>query len=455
MQNKNTKIVLSNIHITMIFNLCVWILFFSFFYGYAYYIKTTIAKPLSTLDNARFEGVSQSLFDRSGSHPLDWDESILPTTKPYIHAKSVIIIDLNTGSILYENNADEVIPPASMTKVAAMYVVFEEIESGRISLSDYVPLPPEAWSINAPPESSLMFLGAGHTVTLQEVLLGLNISSGNDAAVAVANYVSGSMEQFIERMNEVVLEAGLTQTRFFDSSGYSAKNTTTAREFAKFARLYVEKYPETLELFHTVPQIAYPQEHNLPPSRIGLDFPIVQKNTNPTIGVIDGVTGLKTGFIDESGFNLSLTVERGNTSILSVIMGGPGRNSREGQAYRLEDSISIVDYAYSHFKTAGYETSLAISIPVLGGKENAVLAREAWHTGVTVPASAQNLSRTVETPAYAESPVRIGDVLGYAVYTADNVEVQKVPLLADRTIEKSISLYPIEYLLGLTLSRKQ
>ncbi len=442
-----------HIRLPVIFNIIFWTIFFSSFYSYINYLQNAIAEPLSTLDNARFEGISQSLYDRSSSQPLEWDESILPTSAPYIHAKSVIIIDLNTGSILYENNADEVIPPASMTKVAAMYVVFEEIESGRISLSDYVPLPPEAWSINAPPESSLMFLGAGHIVTLQEVLLGLNISSGNDAAVAVASYVSGSMERFIERMNEVVQEAGLTQTRFFDSSGYSAKNTTTAREFAKFARLYVEKYPETLTLFHTVPQIAYPQEHNLPPSRIGLDFPIVQKNTNPTIGVIEGVTGLKTGFIDESGFNLSLTVERDAMSILSVIMGGPGRNSREGQAYRLEDSISIVDYAYSNFQTAGYNTMVQLTLPVLNGTEKLLYAREAWHKGVTVPARAKSLSREVVLEPFATAPIQAGDILGYVEYTADGIQVQKVPLLADRNIEKTWGLQiAVDYMIGIALN---
>ncbi len=444
----------SNVQITKLVNLLFWIISISAFYGYVYYLQHTTASPLSTLDNARFDNVSKTLFDRTEAYPLEWNETILPTQEPFVHAKSVIIIDTDSSSILYEKNADEIIPPASMTKVAAMYVVFEEIESGRISLDDIVPLPPEAWSINAPPESSLMFLGEGHIVTLQEVLLGLNISSGNDAAVAVASYVSGSMENFIARMNEVVLEAGLEKTHFVDSSGYSSQNTTTAREFAKFARLYIEKYPETLELFHTVPEIAYPQEHNLPSYRIGLDHPIIQKNTNPTLGVIEGVTGLKTGFIDESGFNLTLTVERDTLSILTVIMGGPGQNSREGQAYRLEDSISIVDYAYTHFSSAGYEHIIAEAIPVLGGKSNLLFAREAWHSDVTVPASAKTLTRTIMLDNFTTAPIAIGDKLGYVEYTADGIEVQRVPLLADRNIEKTWGLQiAVDYMIGIALNK--
>ncbi len=452
MQKPQINLLLTNTRIPKIINLCFWIIFFSCFYGHIHYLQNATAESLSNLDEARFVGVSKSLFDRTGSQKLDWDSSIIPNTSPMVLAKSAIVIDMDTGSILYEKNADEVIPPASMTKIAAMCVVFEEIESGRISLSDYVPLPPEAWAINAPPQSSLMFLGEGHIVTLQEVLLGLNISSGNDAAVAIANYVSGSMDAFIARMNEVAIEAGLEKTRFFDSSGYSAKNTTTAREFAKFARLYVEKYPEALALFHAVPQIAYPQEHNLPSYRIGLDFPIVQKNTNPTLGVIDGVTGLKTGFIDESGYNLSLTVERDAMNMLSVTMGGLGSNSRQGQANRLQDSIEIVDYAYGNFMTAHFDTSVSVTLPVLNGKDNLLFAREAWDTGVTIPTSATSLTRETVLNPFASAPIKTGDTLGYVVYTADGIEIQRVPLLADRNIEKGYSIFPIDYLLSLALT---
>ncbi len=443
---------LTNTRATIFFNLLFWIIFISAFYGYVHYLQTATAPTLSTLDNARFESTSKSLYDRTEPTPLEWDKTLIPTTKPILLAKSNITIDLNTGSILYEKNADEVIPPASMAKIAAMCVVFEEIESGRISLTDKVPLPPEAWAVNAPPQSSLMFLGEDHNVTLQEVLLGLNISSGNDAAVAVATYVSGTMEAFIARMNEVVIEAGLEKTRFFDSSGYSAKNTTTAREFVKFARLYIQKYPEALSLFHTVPEIAYPQEHNLPSYRIGKDFPIVQKNTNPTLGVIEGVTGLKTGFIDESGYNLSLSVERDAMYMLSVTMGGPGSNSRQGQAYRLEDSTEIVDYAFSNFMTAYYENAIQVTLPVLEGKDNLIFAREAWHTGITVPANATSLTRETFLEPFVNAPIKTGDTLGYVRYTTDGNEVQRVPLIADRNIEKGFSLFPIEYLLSIALS---
>ncbi len=421
------------------------------FYSYVSYLGNGVATELSNLEQARFEGIAKTQYDKIVPKELFWQDTIT-TGEPTVNAKSAITIDVNSGSILYEYNADEIIPPASMTKLFGMYVVFEEISRGRISLDDIVPLPPETWWVNAPPHSSLMFLNDGHIVTLQEVLLGLNISSGNDAAVAIANYVSGSMDSFIGRMNDVAKEVGLVKTHFVDSSGYSAKNQTTAREFAQFARIYVQKYPETLELFHSVEEIAYPQEHNLPSWRRGLDNPIVQRNTNPTLGKIEGVTGLKTGFIDESGYNLSLTVKRDSAETLTVFMGGPGTNSREGNVYRLKDSNAVVDYIYTTFKTADYGDALQKSIPVLEGKEDFIYAKEAWTTEVTVPYTASRLTKSIVLDSFVTAPISQGEKLGTVVYNADDLVVQEVPLLADRTIEKdSKFMQMIDTLVALLL----
>lgn len=164
---------------------------------------------------------------------------VIPAELP-VQAHSAIVIDASNGCVLYEKNADALIPPASMTKLVVMYVVFEELQSGRISLDDIVPLQKEAWAINAPPNSSLMFLGEGQKVSLDELLTGLAVVSGNDAAVAAAQYISGSMEKFIERMNLCVRSLGLRQTRFVESSGYSELNMTTPREFASFCKIYLK-----------------------------------------------------------------------------------------------------------------------------------------------------------------------------------------------------------------------
>ena len=176
-----------------------------------------------------------------------------------VWAKAAILIDVSNGNILYEKNADEVIPPASMTKLFAMYVVEEEVAKGRLSYNQLVPLPPESWACNMPPHSSLMFLGKDQQVTLEELLLGLSICSGNDAAYALAYTVCGSMDEFVERMNLVAKELGLSHTHFVESSGYSEKNQTTAREMAAFAGIYLKRFPESIHRFHSVLSFTYPK----------------------------------------------------------------------------------------------------------------------------------------------------------------------------------------------------
>ena len=185
----------------------------------------------------------------------------------FINAASAILIDTQTGSILFEKNADALIPPASMTKLVEMYVVFEAVEKGEVSLDDIVPLPPQSWAINLPRDASIMFLAEGQRVTLNELLLGLAIASGNDASIAVANYICGNMEDFVERMNRVVEGLGLTHTHFVESSGYSELNVTTAREFAAFSRVYINRFGYALQNYHSQNVLRYPQQHNLAPNQ--------------------------------------------------------------------------------------------------------------------------------------------------------------------------------------------
>jgi D-alanyl-D-alanine carboxypeptidase (penicillin-binding protein 5/6) len=158
--------------------------------------------------------------------PYNIESPELSQPKLALYAKSAILVDTATGNILFEKNADAIIPPASMTKIALMYVVFQEIAAGNISLTDIVELPPESWWINAPPGSSLMFLEEGQIVTLEELLIGLSVASGNDAAIAVAYHVAGSVPEFCARMTQEMRKLGLQVTTFVEPSGYSEKNIT-------------------------------------------------------------------------------------------------------------------------------------------------------------------------------------------------------------------------------------
>ncbi|MBP3709528.1 MAG: D-alanyl-D-alanine carboxypeptidase [Treponema sp.] len=397
-----------------------------------------------------------------------------------IAAGSAIVIDVASGSIIYEKKADRSIPPASMTKIAVMYVVMQEIERGAISYSDIVPLPKESWACNMMPHSSLMFLGKGQIVTVEELLTGLDVCSGNDAAYALAYYVCGTMEKFIERMNDEMAALGLTKTHFVEASGYSENNTTTPREMATLARVYITRFPDTLEKFHSRRSFTYPQEHNLAPEDRGkpraqdfsnglpehITMGITQQNTNVLLGVLDGCDGLKTGYIDESGYNLALTATRHGTRFLSVTMNGPGRNANEGNRYRAQDGTTLMEWAFASFAdcTRG-EAVHRYFIPVTGGISQWVyLVPQEDFTALTVPFIAGNspqeaASRVrvfVDFPRFIDGGTVVGSTYGSISYMLDDITLQTISLVADRTIQKANAFVSAsDFIARIILARKK
>lgn len=392
-------------------------------------------------------------------HPLPYN------TEPAelnVWAKSAIAVNFESGCVIYEKNADEIIPPASMTKLFVMYAIMEEIEKGNASLSDIVPLPPETWAANQPPHSSLMFLGKNQKATLEEIITGLDVCSGNDAANAIALYLFGNVDSFVQKINQIAEEFNLKNTHFFDASGYSEKNTTTAREMASFAQKYIGRFPETLRKFHALPGFKYPKEENLAPEDKKLstryqDFsqgipqnifmPVYQKNTNPLLGILEGCDGLKTGYIEESGYNLALTAKRENMRILSVTMGGPGNSMNEGQAGRVHDGTEIMEWAYKTFRN--YENPLvlrAYNIPVVCANVQRMNIVPAWSPkALCVPVSAaENPENALEEvkinlvlPEFIKGQIEAGNEYGKIEYFLNGLLLETIPLVADRPAERA------------------
>lgn len=373
-----------------------------------------------------------------------------------VWAGSAILIDASNGNILFEKNADEVIPPASLTKLFVMYLVFEDVASSRFTLDDVVPLPEKSWAVNMPRDASLMFLGQGQTVTLRELLKGLAVASGNDAALAVANYVSGSTGAFVERMNETCKNLGLEKTHFVEPSGYDEHNLTTARELASFCFEYVKKYPQGIEEFHSAPSIKYPLEKNLPSwqKEKGDSLAIYQRNTNPLLGVLEGCDGIKTGFIYESGYNLALTAKRDGTRFISVTLRGRGVGSKQGNAGRVHDGEEMMEWAFSNFAdffpseklAEGFEKGFVV--PAIGSKNVSgkfVKLVPAWENPLTVKKSealsakekAGKIKISVQLPKFIYGGVKEGEQYGQIQYISENAVLETVPLVADRTQEKS------------------
>ncbi len=389
--------------------------------------------------------------------------SIFLSTSPFaapenflsLNAKSAIMVDVTTGSVVYEKNADQQIPPASMTKIVEMYVVYQALESGEISLDDIVPLPAESWEENIPWDATRMHLAQGQVVTLRELLLGLAIASANDASIAVANYVCGSMDDFVDRMNKTVESMGLTKTHFVESSGYSEENITTAREFATFARQYIMKFPQALKDFHSQLSFRYPEKKNVPDQEEVLSYK--QYNTNKLLEKIAGCDGLKTGYIDESGYNISVTAEQNGTRFLSVTMGGPGNNSREGNSYRVQDNLNLFDFAFSNYldyRVSQEEGIHEYTVGVFGGKNKSVRLVPAKDETFTVPIPAGDETVvTIDTeariPRYILGKVECGKQYGEIAYKINGKVFRTIPLVADRDIQKS---NPISFMVGKTCS---
>lgn len=456
MKNTNTK---KYITISIIsFFAVILITFFSFTaYRFSSFSKITEAIPLSVEEQNSLQSFLQTNYSEEFSilKPLPYNVS---NANVDIGAESAILIDTKTGNIIYEKNADEVIPPASMTKLFAMYVVEEEVRKGNLSYDQIIPLPKESWACNMPPHSSLMFLGKDQQVTLKEILLGLSISSGNDAAYALAYTVCGNMESFVAKMNQIAIDLGLTHTHFEESSGYSELNTTTAREMATFCKYYITNHPQSIADFHSVSEFTYPQEHNLAPGDKleAQDFsngfpehitmPITQKNTNPLLGKLEGCDGLKTGYIDESGYNLSLTAIRNGTRFLSVTMKGPGNNSAEGQKGRIKDGTALMEFAFSSFADFQIPQIKSYLAKVTGASiqsVNLIPAVESdvfcvpYINGETIEENLNNIEVIVSVPEYIHGNFNMGDVFGTIEIKLYDYTLQKIPLITDRKCEKA------------------
>jgi len=349
-------------------------------------------------------------------------------TAPEIVSRAAVLIDADTGVILYSKNPDDEIPPASLTKLMTMHLVMKEIEEGRASYDEIIPITAESWAQNQPYRSSLMFLEPGQIVTLREILLGLAVVSGNDAAVALALRLAPNMNQFADMMTTEARRMGLQITRFAESSGISEENMTTAAEFASFCRQYLTAHPQSLTDFHSVPEFAYPMADNVMERNKGNPRTITQENRNNLLKAFQGVDGFKTGFINESGYNIALTAQRNNTRFILVLLGAP--NSKEGAAIRDKDGISLLSWAFDNFKTVRLTVKSIESAKLWKGKENKVelaLARPIDFTSPINRAGKLQFKTVIEKKLSA--PLAAGSHAGYIIISDEQGELSRTELV--------------------------
>ena len=360
-----------------------------------------------------------------------------------VRSKSAVLLDATTGTILFEKNADEPIPPASLTKLVTMHIAFMDIAAGEVQLDDVVPIPKAAWAINQSWGSSLMFLGPGQRVTLRELLLGLAVSSGNDAAMAIALYLAPSIQAFADRMNQEVYRLGLTRTRFVEPSGISEHNVTTAREFAAFCRAYITAHPEALESFHSIREFAYPKPENVADAYKDNPKTIVQTNRNLLLETLEGVDGLKTGYIIESGYNIALTAKRGETRFLAVLLGGPGRSSFQGGQIRAEDGAKLLEWGFANYKTLHVMLDPLPQPKIWKGSVNKAKVLLLGDLGCLKPTEivfttekyrGNALQQEVELYEPLVAPITRGSIVGQLLISDTSGLLQRIPLTVEQTI---------------------
>ena len=355
---------------------------------------------------------------------------------PVINAESAILLDFKTGAVLYEKNADSRISPASMTKLMTIHTALGFIRDGLVEADAPVPISEAADFRNLPPRSSLMFLEQGQKVTLMELLQGLALPSGNDAGIAVAEFLAGSLDDFVQLMNKEALELGMTQTHFADSSGLSEQNLTTARDYAKFCRIYIEENGKYLERLHLPLSFTYPKPENLPPSGESVHGPITQGNHNMLIGRMASVDGLKTGYIDESGYNFAATAVLGDRRLVLVTLGGPGNNSYDGSIKRALDAAALLSYGFYAWTNYIPQVPESERIAVYGGAQDSMGLVYSPASEILLPTARLDELHYVTELREIKLPVNQGSLVGRWTLMLDDAELQSGIITAAETVEK-------------------
>lgn len=234
-----------------------------------------------------------------------------------VDARAAILIEVSTGEVLFEQNADDPIEPASFTKIMSLYLVFEALKQGRIQFSDEIWVSEAAWRTGG----SKMFVGVGSKVPLEELLKGIAVVSGNDACVATAEHLYGSLDTFVDAMNRKAQELGMSRSRFLNPHGLPAEGqVTTARDMATLDTAYLKRFPDSLR-FHSMREFTFNN--------------IVQHNRNRLLLKDPTVDGLKTGFVGAAGYHLAATAQRDGMRLVAVVMGAATPGVREREAMKL------------------------------------------------------------------------------------------------------------------------
>ncbi len=357
--------------------------------------------------------------------------------EPDLNCKAAVLLDAGTGTVLFSKESDLEIPPASMTKLMTLNLIYNDIESGVLSKKQIITISRDADFRSLPPHSSLMFLEKGQRVSVMDLMRGLAVPSGNDAAIALAKAAAGSVSAFVRLMNKEAERLGFKSIHFDDASGLSSKNRVTARDFAAFCAYYIHKHPEAMKELHSLKTFTYPKKTNIPPGGTSAYGPITQRNRNNLIGVYSWADGLKTGYIDESGYNIAVTAQKNGRRLVAVLMGGPGKNAGEGSFIRAVDAVNLLSYGFYRFTDYTVNPGKLKPVPVYGGKENWLSVVYPPIKKITIPRElTDEISVSLDIPHPVMAPVSEKGEVGKLLISIRGKTVASYPATAGKSIEK-------------------
>jgi len=341
-----------------------------------------------------------------------------------IEADYIILQDHFSGEILYEYDADSKIYPASMTKIMTAIVAFDLLKKGETSLDEKITISEKAWRLSQSGYSS-MFIMLNDQVTVEDLLKGIIIVSGNDACVALAEGLSGTEEDFVILMNEKSIEIGLENTNWSNSSGINdASNYSTARDILKMSRYMIENYPEYYTYF---------KETTFTWDRTGGD-PITQGNRNPLLYKNIGADGIKTGYLTVEKYSLASSMAHGERRLTAVGSGFKTKNSRS------RESLKLLNWGLRKFDTIKVANTNEVldSLNVWLGKKNKIEVYPSENIYITVPKRKKKTIKAIlEYEGPIQAPIKKDQILGtLSIYVADEFK-KEINILAAEKVERS------------------
>lgn len=341
-----------------------------------------------------------------------------------ITAPSAVLMESSTGTVIFEKDADTARPPASVTKVMTMLLIFDALAEGSISLDDDVTVSEYASSMGG----SQVFLEPGEIQTVETMLKCIAVASANDACVAMAEYICGNEEEFVNRMNERAAGLGMENTHFVNCNGLDAEgHVTSARDIALMSRELITKYPQVHD-YSMIWMENITHTTNKGTSEFGLT------NTNKLVRQYEYATGLKTGSTGEAKFCVSATAEKDGIELIAVVMAA--ENSKD----RFADAVKLLNYGFGKCQlyTDESEEGIAPAVVEKGVEDTVNVYRaEPFSYLDTTGANLSAVERTVEMEESVPAPVKKGDTVGAIVYTLEGNEIGRTDILAAEDIEEA------------------